>query len=111
MVHRVCAQLKAVGLGDCPAALTKALLVKVIPSLLYGCEVWGLSELRAMVCAHKSPFLSDFLSLMLGTLKPHVGLPVAAFNLPVYRLFQIPTFLQLALPRLARLTALLSAPQ
>ena len=64
-----------------------------------------------MVCAHKSPFLSDFLSPVLGTLKPHVGLPAMAFNLPVYRLFQIPTFLELALPHLARLTTLLSALQ
>ena len=64
-----------------------------------------------MVCVHKSPFLSDFLGPVLGTLNPHVGLPAAAFNLPVYRLFQIPTFLELALPRLARLPSLLSAPQ
>ena len=64
-----------------------------------------------MVCAHKAPFLSDFLGPVLGALKPHVGLPAAAFNLPVYRLFQIPTFLELALPHLVRLTALLSAPQ
>ena len=83
----------------------------MIPSLLYDCEVWGLLELHAMVCAHKSPFLSDFLGPVLGALKPHVGLPAATFNLPVYRLFQIPTFLELALPCLARLTALLSAPQ
>ena len=64
-----------------------------------------------MVCAHKSPFLSDFLGPVLGALKPHIGLPAAAFNLLVYWLFQIPTFLELALPCLAWLTALLSAPQ
>ena len=64
-----------------------------------------------MVCAHKSPFLSDFLGPVLGALKPHVGLPAAAFNLPKYQLFQIPTFLELALLHLVWLTALLSAPQ
>ena len=64
-----------------------------------------------MVCAHKSPFLSNFLSQVLCALKPHVRLPVVAFNLPVYRLFQILTFLELALPCLAWLTILLSAPQ
>ena len=108
VVHRVCATLVSVGLGSCPAALTKALAVKVLPSLLYGCELWGLAELRAVVCAHKSPFLSAFLGPVLDALKPHVGLPATAFNLPVYRLFQIPTFLEMVLPRLARLTTRLS---
>ena len=60
-------------MGDCPAALTKALSVKVIPSLLYDCDLWGLSELHAMVCVHKSPFLSDFLGPVLGALKPMLG--------------------------------------
>ena len=64
-----------------------------------------------MVCAHKSPFLSGFLGPVLGALKPYFGLPATAFNLPVYWLFQIPTFLELALLRLAQLTILLSAPQ
>lgn len=89
----------------------KALSLKVLPALLYGCEIWGLAELRAVACGHKSPFLSDFLGPVLEALKQRVGLPAAAFNLPVYRLFQLPTFVELALPRVLRLTTRLAPEQ
>ena len=31
----------AAGLGSLPVALVKAIQLKVLPALLYGCEVWG----------------------------------------------------------------------
>lgn len=34
-------KLTAAGLGSLPIALIKALQVKVIPAILYGCEIWG----------------------------------------------------------------------
>ena len=51
--------------------------------MLYVCEIWGLDELHATICAHKSPFLSNFLGPTVHALKLHVGLPKVAFNLLV----------------------------
>ena len=42
-------KLSSVGLGSTPLALTRGLLVSVLPSYLFGCEIWGLSSLYSIV--------------------------------------------------------------
>lgn len=41
--------MAAAGLGNLPIALLKGLSVKVLPALLYGCEVWALNWLDEVV--------------------------------------------------------------
>ena len=40
-------------LGTYPIALMRALRTYVIPSILYGCELWGLSTVSAVLSHHK----------------------------------------------------------
>ena len=68
-------RLVSAGLGNLPIALSKALLVKVVPAVLYGCEIWGIHWLAAVVTGEQSPYKHPRLDLVISFLKHYFGLP------------------------------------
>ena len=40
-LHALHARLRAVGLGATPIALQRGISISVLPSILFGCEIWG----------------------------------------------------------------------
>lgn len=48
-LHALHSKLRNVGLGRLPAALTNGIFISIIPSLLFGCEVWGIEDLFGML--------------------------------------------------------------
>ena len=56
-----------------------------------------------MVRASVSPFVSAVLDPVLSLLRKRLGLSSRSFRAPLYRLFSLPTFLELALPRILHL--------
>ena len=91
LFHRVHSALTDAGLGAYPSDLVAGLGIKVLPAVLYGCELWGLRELAKVALGTKSPCLSDGLALLLAQVKLHTGLPAGGFNAAVYQLCQIPS--------------------
>ena len=55
-LHAVRAKLAGVGLGSLPVALINGIFVSVMPSLLFGVEVWGIEAIYGMVCKRASPY-------------------------------------------------------
>ena len=73
LAFAVRARLVSAGLGAYPTALVRALRTYVIPSILYGCELWGLSTVGAMLSRHKSPYHTDFMLPILDVLRSYSG--------------------------------------
>ena len=73
LAFAVRAWLVSAGLGAYPTALVCALRTYVIPSILYGCELWGLSTIGAMLSRHKSPYHTDFMLPILDVLRSYSG--------------------------------------
>ena len=48
-MYGVKGRLTNAGLGSLPAALSRALQVKVLPAMLYGCEIWACSWLAEVL--------------------------------------------------------------
>ena len=73
LAFAVRARLVSAGLGAYPTALVRALRTYVIPSILYGCELWGLSTIGAMLSRHKSPYHTDYMLPILDVLRSYSG--------------------------------------
>ena len=73
LAFAVRARLVSTGLGAYPTALVHALHTYVIPSILYGCELWGLSTIGAVLSRHKSPYHTDFMLPILDVLRSYSG--------------------------------------
>ena len=73
LAFAVRARLVSAGLGAYPTALVRALCTYVIPSILYGCELWGLSTVGAVLSRHKSPYHTDFMLPILDVLRSYSG--------------------------------------
>ena len=69
----VWARLVSAGLGAYPTARMCTLHTYVIPSILYGCELWGLSTVGAVLSHHKSPYHTDFMLPILDVLRSYSG--------------------------------------
>ena len=78
LAFAVWARLVSAGLGAYPTALVRALRTYVIPSILYGCELWGLSTVGAMLSHHKSPYHTDFMLPILDVLRSYSGFSCAS---------------------------------
>ena len=89
LAFAVRARLVSAGLGAYPTALMHALLTYIIPSILYGCELWGLSTIGAVLSHHKSPYHTYFMLPILDVLRSYSGFPRDShlFQVPLYRLF------------------------
>ena len=48
-LHALRGKLSRVGLGSTPLAISKGIAISVLPALLFGCEIWGISDIYAMV--------------------------------------------------------------
>ena len=94
-------RLVSAGLGAYPTALVRALRTYVIPSILYGCELWGLSTIGAVLSCHKSPYHTGFMLPILDVLRSYSGFSRDSrlFQAPLCRLFELPSFFELVLPR------------
>ena len=73
LAFTVRARLVSAGVGAYPTALMHALRTYVIPSILYGCELWGLSTIGAVLSRHKSPYHTDFMLPILDVLRSYSG--------------------------------------
>ena len=89
LAFAVRARLVSAGLGAYPTALMRALHTYVIPSILYGCELWGLSTIGTVLSRHKSPYHTDFMLPILDVLRSYSGFSCDShlFQVPLYRLF------------------------
>ena len=103
--HSVLSSLGRLGFGTYPAAVSVS---TVLPAAVFGGELWGLHDLAAWVRGRESPFHCLRLSPVLEVLKREAGLPPRAFAAPVYRLFSLPSCLEMLLPRVLHLLATLS---
>ena len=99
------------GFAVYPVAITAALLVSLVPSTLYGAEAWGLQQLLGVLSSRDSPCINAALLPIVSRLKRLAGLPATSFGAPVYRLFGLPTFLELVLPWVLHLFGALSLDQ
>ena len=83
------AWLVPAGLGTYPTALMRALHTYVIPSILDGCELWGLSTVGAVLNCHKSPYHTAFMLPILDVLRSYSGFShdLRQFQAPLYCLF------------------------
>ena len=73
LAFTVRARLLSAGLGAYLTALMRALRTYIVPSVLYGCELWGLSTVGAMLSRHKSPYHTDFMLPILGVVRSYSG--------------------------------------
>ena len=89
LAFAVWARLVSAGIGAYPTALMHALRTFVIPSILYGCKLWGLSTVGAVPTHHKSPYHTDFMLPILDVLRSYSGFSYDSrlFQAPLYRLF------------------------
>ena len=89
LAFAVRARLVSAGLGAYPTALVRALHTYVIPSILYGCELWGVSTIGAVLSHHKSPYHTDFMLPTLDVLRSYSGFSCDSclFQVPLYCLF------------------------
>ena len=72
LAFAVCMCLVSAGLGAYPVALMHMLRTYIIPSLLYGCELW---RLQTVVSAHthNTIYRTDFMLPILAVLHSHSG--------------------------------------
>ena len=106
--HSVLSSLGRLGFGSYPAVVLAALTSTVLPAAVFGGELWGLHDLAAWVRGRESPFHCLWLLPVIEVLKRVAGLPPRAFAAPVYRLFSLPSCLEMLLPRVLHLLATLS---
>ena len=110
-MHALLNRLTRVGLGYIPVALVNGLFVNVMPALLFGAELWGIAYIYGVLCNNKSPYACPYLEPVLGFLRKQAGLPRNSSTAALHRLYGIPTFLKLVLPRLTRLFGNMSGAQ
>ena len=107
-LYGVRGRLAAAGLGVLPVALFKGLFIKVVPAILYGCEVWALGWLADVLDKGASPFVHDRLNIVISFIKRYLGLPDRSFGAAVFKLCNLPSMLQLLLPRVVKFLRCLS---
>ena len=73
LAFAVRARLVFAGLVVYSTALMRALHTYIIPSILYGCELWGLSTVGAVLSYHKSPYHTNFMLPILDVLRSYSG--------------------------------------
>ncbi len=110
-IYGVKGRLVAAGLGDLPQALSRALQVKVVPAIAYGGEIWGSHWVAEVLRGRQSPYRSPRLGCIVDFFKSHFGLPKNSFGAAIYRLANLPTMLQLLLPRICKLLRALTQEQ
>ena len=95
------ARLVSAGLGAYLAAHRHALSTYVIPSILYGYELWGLSTIGGVLTHHKSSYCTDFMLPVLDMLRSQSGFSHDShlFKAPMHCLFQLLSFFELVFPR------------
>jgi hypothetical protein len=101
-LYGVKGRLAASGLGHLPIALIKGLSIKVIPAILYGCEVWAMHWLDDVIYGKQSPFLNSRLNIVLNFIKKYLGLPTKSFGAAVFKMCNMPSMLALVLPRIIK---------
>jgi hypothetical protein len=101
-MYSVKGALVRAGLGTLPLALVKGLLLRTVPALLYGCEIWACSWLSSVLKGEESPFKHPRFNIVIDFLKSFLGLPKNSFTAVVFKLTHIPSMLSLVLPRMVK---------
>jgi hypothetical protein len=61
-------------------------------------HVWGVTELRDMICKGQSPYHHASLQDLIQTIKSIYGLGPRTFNAPLFRMLGLKSFVAIALP-------------
>lgn len=101
------AKLSNVGLGRLPVAIVNGIFVSIMPSLLFGCEIWGIEAIYNILFCGKNPYAVEFLAPVQSFLRNMLSLPPNSSTALLHRFLSFPSFLRLVLPRMAKLFALL----
>lgn len=80
-------QLRNIGLASTPLALTRGLRISVLPGLLFGCEMWGIDDMHAMLFRGRNPYKCNRLTPLYNILKKKLGLPPKASTAAVCQIF------------------------
>jgi hypothetical protein len=67
-------------------AVVKGLTIKVLPAIMYGCEIWAIKWLDEVLLGEQSPFVHPRYNIVLGFLKQYLGLPMRSFGAAVVKL-------------------------
>ena len=102
-------RLAGLGLGSLPLALKNGLFVSIMPSLLFGSELWGIDELYAVMFRQANPFDSTHLRPIIQYIRNWIGLSKKSSLASIHRFLAFPSFTRLVLPRLAKLLSTVSA--
>lgn len=101
-MHSVKGALARVGLGNLPLALVKGLLLRTVPALLYGCEIWCCGWINSVLKGEASPYKYPRINIVIDFIKGFLGLPKNSFTAVVFKLTNFPSMLALVLPRLLK---------
>ncbi len=110
-LYGVRGRLTVAGLGGVPGALVKGVCIKTVPAMMYGCEIWASTWVAAVLAGKQSPYKHIRFDEVTKFFKSYLSLPINSFGAAVFRLLNIPSVLQLVLPRMAKLLEALSAEQ
>lgn len=110
-MHSVKGALARVGLGNLPLALVKGLLLRTVPALLYGCEIWCCHWLVSVLKGDSSPYIHPRLNIVLDFMKAFFGLPKNSFTAVIFKLTSFPSMLALVLPRMMKFISAISSGQ
>lgn len=68
-MHSVKGALARAGLGNLPLALVKGILLRTVPALMYGCEIWSCSWLTQVLRGEASPYKHPRLNIVIDFIK------------------------------------------
>ena len=108
-LYQVKGRVVNAGLGNLPLALSRALQIKVLPAMVYGGEIWGVSWVTSVVKGKCSPYKCKRMDQVVNFLRDYCGLPRNSFQAVLFRLLNFPTMLHLLLPRLQKFMCNLSS--
>lgn len=108
-IHTLTNRLRNVGISSNALALLRGMKLTVFPSLLFGCEIWGINWIYRVMFKKASVYHCDFMTPITNTFARLAGVSRTYAKPLLYRLYNIPTFADLVIPRLYKLLKLLSS--
>lgn len=99
-IHATVGRLRNVGLSHTVLALVRAFKLTVLPSLLFGGELWGIPWLYKVMFRESSMYSGPFMRPITTHFCRLLGLPSNTALPIIYKLLNLPTFADLIAPRI-----------